>query len=356
VQRVDIVIHDAALLGKRIQVRDIKNRPPLINTIDEDKKEQELWSSGYFGIYDTDESDYRSHRYYHTPDLFKVLANKQFPIPNELIQSLEENQHKQSIELLKTLKGNMLYLVSHDENPPQLVQEEKRQENSPKKTKDVSEPQQDFFFKSGDYWFISINGERVLHLKDNVGMRYICILYRRCNPRNPDREIHVINLERLIRNPPETSIYEQQEWNPEIGDKQKHDNKFSQLELATGLVGMNKNFGFSSSEAVIEMDQLKAINARIKFLNEDLKETIRIADKEKEEEISGEIDKLETFISSNTFNGKIKSFDQPEIEKARQNVQKAIKAAINNIKNKNNVLGAHLDNSIHTGQFCSYRP
>jgi hypothetical protein len=105
-KRVDIVIRNAAILEKHLKVHFIKNLPPLIDIIDEDKQDQYMWDLGYFGIYDTDENDYRSHRYYNAPDLFKVLANKQFPVPSGLIQSLEENQHKQSIELLKTPNSN----------------------------------------------------------------------------------------------------------------------------------------------------------------------------------------------------------------------------------------------------------
>ena len=132
-KRVDIVIHDIALRGKHLTVHNIKNRPPLIDTINENKIEQVLYEFEYFGIYDIDESGYRSQRYYHAPDLFKVLANKQFPVPNGLIQPLEQNKYKESIELLKIHLKDMLYLVNHDENPPQLVQEEEHQECFPSK-------------------------------------------------------------------------------------------------------------------------------------------------------------------------------------------------------------------------------
>ena len=153
-----------------------------------------------------------------------------------------------------------------------------------------------------------------------------------------------------------SSEYEKIEWNTEIGDEQKGNKNFSPFELGTGIVGVNKNIGFGSSEKVMTEDDLKKIKEEIKSLDKVLKEAIRTGDKEKGEEISGEIEKYESFISANTFNGKIKTTTQLEIEKARQNVRKAIKAAINNIKKKNKVLGAHLDNCIHTGKFCSYRP
>ena len=94
-RRIDRVIQDSALVGRHLEVHKISNRPSLIDLKRENEIEQQLKDLGYFGVYDTDESGYKSQRYYHTPDLFKVLTNKQFPIPSRLIKHLEENQYKQ---------------------------------------------------------------------------------------------------------------------------------------------------------------------------------------------------------------------------------------------------------------------
>jgi hypothetical protein len=353
-QRIDIVIHDAALLGKRIQVHKIKNRPYLIDNANENKQEQDLWKFGYFGVYDTDESGYRSHRYYHSPDLFDVLTLKGFPIPKGLATSLDQNKVKPALELLNDLRENILHLAVHGKNPSNTQMETVKEKGHPdnKKIKD----QEDYFFKDGDYWFVSINGEKVSNLKDIDGMNYIRVLFENYDPKDPDRELHALELVRLIKTPPDVSEYEKIEWNPEIGDEQKGNKNFSPFELANGIVGMDKNLGFGSSEKVMTEDDLKKIKEEMKSLDKVLKEAIRTGDKEKDEEISGEIEKYESFISSNTFKGKIKTITQPEIEKARQKVRKAIKAAINNIKKNNKALGVHLDNCIHTGTFCSYRP
>jgi len=350
-QRIDRVVQDAALAKRYLEVHKIQNRSPLIDSARENKIEQYIEEFGYFGIYDTDESGYKSQRYYHTPDLFKVLTNKQFPIPSRLIKHIEENQFKQSAELLITLKENMWYLVDHDENLPQLTQTENHWENSQKKVKDDPIDEGDYFFKDGDNWFISINGEQASNLRDMIGMNYIEILFTK-----PRKEIHAINLERSIRSSPYKSKYEQAEWNPQITEDDINKKDVSPFESATKLTGMNKNTGVGTSEPVITMEQLKAISACIKSLNDNLKEVIRVADKEKEEELSGKIAALEDYLNSNTFNGKIKLTTLPEVEKARQNVQKAIKASIKNIKNKNKAIGEHLEFSICTGQLCSYRP
>jgi hypothetical protein len=350
-RRIDRVIQDSALVGRHLEVHKISNRPSLIDLKRENEIEQQLKDLGYFGVYDTDESGYKSQRYYHTPDLFKVLTNKQFPIPSRLIKHLEENQYKQSAELLITLKENMWHLVDHDENLPQLAQTENDLENSQEKVKDDPIDEKDYFFKDGDNWFISINGEQASNLRDMIGMNYIEILFTK-----PRKETHVIELERSIRSFPYKSKYEQKELNPKITKKDMHQKNISPFESATKLTGMNKNTGVGTSEPVITKEQLKVIIARIKSLNEDLKEAIRAADKGKEEEFSGEITKLEDFLNSNTFNGKIKLTTLPEVEKARQNVQKAIKTSIKNIKSKNKAIGEHLECSISTGHFCSYRP
>jgi hypothetical protein len=359
-QRTDKVIQDAALVGRHIEVHKIPNRLPLIDSDREDEIDRnsvdlkDYGGASYDGIYDTDENEWRSQRYYHTPDLFNILTLKGFPIPKGLATSLNQNKIKPALELLKKLRENILYLAVHGKNPSNIQMDTVKEKGHPD-NKEIKD-QEDYFVKDGDYWFVYIDGEQASHLRHSIGMTYIWVLHQIYDTGDSQRKIEVMELERLIRNPPDTSTYEQKEWNPNIGQEHKSNKTYSPFELATGLVGMNKNRGLGTSEPVITTDILKAINARIKSLNKELIEPIRIIDKEKEEEISGEIDKLEAFVSANTFNGRIKTVTQPEIEKARQNVQKAIKAAINNIKKKNKVLGVHLDNCIHTGKFCSYRP
>jgi hypothetical protein len=355
-QRVDIVIRNAAILEKRLKVRFIKNLPPLIDTIDEDKQEQHMWDLGYFGIYDTDENDYRSHRYYHAPDLFQVLANKQFPAPHGLIQSLEENQHTQSIELLKTLKENMLHLSDHGENPPQLVQEEKYEEDSKEEVKDVSENKGDYFLKDGDSWFVSINGEQASNLKHMIGMTYIRALFNKYDPQDSDKGIHVIALKRLIKKPPHIPKYNQLEWGKSTNDRSAFTADVEgEFGRKTEIKGMQNNYGCDGAEPVITQDQLQVIKAKIKSLYVELNETIRIADKESEEQISGEIEYLEAYVKSNTFLGKIKPATELEIENARSSVQKAITAAIKNITKTNSALGKYLVKHIECGQICTYR-
>jgi hypothetical protein len=355
-QRVDVVIRNAAILEKSLKVHFIKNLPPLIDTIDEDKQDQYMWDLGYFGIYDTDENDYRSHRYYHAPDLFKVLTNKQFPVPSGLIQSLEENQNKQSIELLKTLKENMLYLSDHGENPPQLVQEKKYEEDSKGEVKDVSENKKDYFVKDGDSWFISINGEKASNLRHIFGMTYIAALFNNYDPQDSDKGIHVIALERLIKKPPHISKYNQLEWRKKTGkDSEYETGGLVEFEKRTEIKGMQNNYGCDGAEPVITQDQLQVIKVKIKSLHVELNEAIRIVDKENEVQIIGEIESLEAYIKSNTFLGKLRPSTEPEIENARQNVNKAITAAIRNITKKNKTLGEHLDEHIELGKICTYR-
>jgi hypothetical protein len=355
-QRIDRVIQDAAFVGKSLKARETKNRPPLIDSFNKDEKEQDLREFGYFGIYDTDESGYRSKRYYHTPDLFSVLSNKHFPVPKGLIKSIEGSQHKQSIELLKTLKENMLYLANHNENPPQLVQEEEQIEDRKESKKDVLEKHGAYFKKDGDRWFISIDGKQASNLRHTIGMTYIGALFNRYDPKDSEKGIHVINLEKLIKKTPNIPKYDQTEWRKKTGkDSEYETGRLIEFEEQTEIKGMKNNYGCDGAEPVITEDQLKFIKTKIKSLNVELKEAIRLANKENEEQIFGEIEFLEDYIKSNTFLGKIKPPTEPEIEKARQNVQKAIKAAIKNIKENNQALGKHLDQHIECGQFCTYR-
>jgi DNA-binding NarL/FixJ family response regulator len=67
----------------------------------------------------------------------------------------------------------------------------------------------------------------------------------------------------------------------------------------------------------------------------------------------GEIEKLKKVLNTVSFKGKGKT-DKPEIERARQRIQRAVKDAINNIKDKNPALGKYLSEHIKTGEYCSY--
>jgi len=355
-QKIDKNIHDASLGDRYIKCHKVPNRPPLIDSGRDDEKSSDLREFGYFGIYDTDESGYRSHRHYHTPDLFSVLTNKHFPIPNGLIKSLEKNHYKESIELLKTLKEHIQHRVTHEENPPQLALEETCPEDTKKEPKQTSEQAEDYFYKDGDNWFVSINGEQVSNLKHMNGMTYINALFKNYDPQGSDKGIHVIALERLIKKTPQIPKYDQMEWNKRTDDRGELTTDVEgEFERKTELKGMKNNYGCNGAEPVLTDDQLVIIKTQIKSLHKELKEAVRIADKEKEEQISGEIAFLDKYLSSNTFLGKAKPPTEEEIERARQNVQKAIKKAIKHITEVNKNLGKHLEKHIECGKICTYR-
>ncbi len=89
-------------------------------------------------------------------------------------------------------------------------------------------------------------------------------------------------------------------------------------------------------------------------LEEELEGAMKTGDTEDEERIQGEIVRLKKTLNIISFKGKGKA-DSPEIEKARQRIQRVIKDAIDNINKHNPSLSKLLNGSIKTGVYCSFR-
>ncbi|MBC8151119.1 MAG: hypothetical protein H8E97_07510 [Bacteroidetes bacterium] len=344
-QRIDIVIHDAGLLGKRIQVHKIQNRPFLIDTANENKQEQDLWEFGYFGVYDTDESGYRSHRYYHSPDLFDVLTLKGFPIPRGLATSLDQNKIKPALELLKKLKENILHLAVHGENPPN-TQVDRVDQKSEVEFKGGIE--QDFFEKEGDFWIVSIRGEKASGLKHLKGMSYISHLYR-----NTGEKFHVIKLDQIVHKVQASIDYKSS--HAEINTVQVK-GKFVQGDLALEAFKNADDTsitGFHEGEKNLSKKELKALLDHKALLEEKLDEAKISNNREEIETSEDNLEKCKKALNIVSFRGKGKT-DKPEIKKAREKIFNNIKYAINNIKDKNPTLAQHLSEHVKTGEYCSY--
>jgi hypothetical protein len=68
-----------------------------------------------------------------------------------------------------------------------------------------------------------------------------------------------------------------------------------------------------------------------------------------------EIEKLQQYLNKASFRGHQKRFSDPS-ERARKRVSVAIARAIADLEAEHPALARHLDNSIHTGQYCRYAP
>ena len=360
-QRIDIVINDAALLGKRIQTHKIQNRSFLIDTANENKQEQDLSKFGYFGVYDTDESGYRSHRYYHSPDLFNVLTLKGFPIPKGLATSLDQNKIKPALELLKKLRENILHLAVHGENPPNTQFDKVDHEL---RIGLIDKIEHDLFEKEGDFWIVSIRGEKASGLKHYKGMSFISYLFK-----NKGEEFHVIELNQAVCGIPHQSQFSSQQ--SEV--PKKKDGKYISTNVHAEEMknsGAKDNFEMSQSKGMkkfgvldnVEMSKIenhidpKAIPKLLQMkeaLEVELERATQTGDTENQEKFQGELEQLKRALNIVSFRGKGKT-DKPEIVNVRTGIFNHIKKAINNIKDKNPTLAQHLSEHVKTGEYCSY--
>jgi hypothetical protein len=345
-QKIDRVIQDAALAKRYLEAHNIQNRSPLIDSAREDELEDTVEDFGYFGVYDTAENGYRSERYYYAPDLFSVLTLKGFPIPQGLAASLDQNQIKPALELLKKLKENILYLVAHGENPPNVQVD---QLNAKPKVGARGEEEQNFFEKEGNFWIVSIEGEETSGLKDLKGMSYLSHLFK-----NKGKKFHVVELERLVYGTPSTAQFQVKS---AITTK-KIGNKYKQVDLASEDTknSVNTSIGdMRKIESHINPKDLRTLLDHKTSLELELDEAINTSDIEEKERIEDELMRLKKALNIVSFAGKGKS-NKPETDKFRQRIQRTIKSAIDNINNNNPKLGQLLSDHINTGEFCFYHP
>ncbi|HIF02903.1 MAG TPA: hypothetical protein EYQ84_06230 [Nitrospinaceae bacterium] len=343
-QRIDRVVQDAALAKRYLEVHKIQNRSPLIDSAREDKIEQYIEEFGYLGVYDADEDWRRSQRYYHTPDLFNVLTLKGFPIPQGLTTSLDQNQIEPALELLKELRKNILHLAVHGENPPN-TQVDKVDQEPRIGLKD--EIEQDLFEKEGDFWIVSIRGEKASGLKHSKGMSFISYLFT-----NKGKEFHVIELDHAVCKIPHQSQFSNK--CSEI-HKKKEGKYISTNVYAEEMKnsGDQDNFEMSKIENHIDPKAIPKLLQMEEALKEELEGAMKTGDTENEERLQGEIEALKKALNLVSFGGKGKT-DKPQIENVRTGIFNHIKRAINNIKDKNPTLGEYLSEHIKTGEYCTF--
>jgi hypothetical protein len=342
-RRIDQVVQDAALARRYLEVHEIQNRSPLIDSARENEIEQLLEDFRYFGIYDTDENGCRSQRYYHRPDLFNVLTLKGFPIPKGLVVSLDQNQMEPTLELFKKLRKNILYVAAHDKNPPNVQIDQADQKTKIGFKCDI---EQDVFEREGDFWIVSIKGEKASGLKHLKGMSYISYLYKKEN-----QEFHVVDLDQLVSS---TSSFlgtgKYMETTKKIRGKHVQVNVLAE---ETKGKGSQSIYDISKINTPVDKKTIAILIKKKTDLEIELDKVMLSGDTEDEKRIQGEIEQLKKALNIISFSGRGKR-DSPEIEKTRQRVQRCIADAIANIKKNNEHLGNYLKRHIKTGEFCRY--
>lgn len=170
--------------------------------------------------------------------------------------------------------------------------------------------------RQGDLWRVSYAGTTV-HLPDLRGIRDLAVLLRQ-----PEREVPVVDLA--------TPGSSGNRTHPDVG--------------APGDLGER-----------IDARARAAYAERIRELQAELDEADAAGEDERSTRVQGELDFLtRELTTAYGLHGPRRTGDPAE--KARSAVTARVRAAIGKIRDVHPELGRHLEASIRTGRFCSYRP
>jgi FMN phosphatase YigB (HAD superfamily) len=114
--------------------------------------------------------------------------------------------------------------------------------------------------------------------------------------------------------------------------------------------------GPPSREDIVDQQALRAYRQRIEELREELEEADRNNDAERASGAREELEYLIDEVARVTQPRGTPTKMRDETERARVNVTRTIKSAIQKISEQDQSLGHHLDHDIRTGTYCLYKP
>ncbi len=192
----------------------------------------------------------------------------------------------------------------------------------------------DYVFRlDGDYWTVGTTND-VVRLKDILGMRYLAHLLR-----HPERELLASELAAL-ESSPEVEVATlpfETRWADEA------------LQVQAGVAGGG------AGDALLDRSAKAAYRRRLEALRHELDEATRFNDRDRATRARAEIDfLLQELTRALGLGGR----DRPAAaaERARLNVTRAIKAAVQRIKRISPEVGCYLETTIKTGTYCRYTP
>jgi hypothetical protein len=179
----------------------------------------------------------------------------------------------------------------------------------------------------GEYWTIAYAGTTV-RLKDAKGLRYLAQLLAR-----PLLEVHVADLSLIM------------------GRMTREPGRKASL-LAAGLSVRH----IGDAGQLLDAKAKEAYRHRLEDLQEGLREAQEFNDCERTTLIEQEMDAVAHELAASVGLGGRDRKAASAAERARVNVTRTIRAAIDKIAQGNASLGRHLAVSVKTGTFCSYSP
>jgi tetratricopeptide (TPR) repeat protein len=187
-----------------------------------------------------------------------------------------------------------------------------------------SSSEEPVFRREGEYWTVAYHGH-IVRLRDAKGLRCLSELLGR-----PGREIHVLELVAASQGPP----------------TRRRTRDRDGLAVPTG----------SDAGELLDPQAKAAYRQRITDLEAELEEADDYHDPERASRAREEIDLLTQQLAAAVGLGGRNRRAASTAERARVSVTLALRAALKKVTAAHPDLGAHLADTVRTGQYCSYRP
>jgi DNA-binding PadR family transcriptional regulator len=178
------------------------------------------------------------------------------------------------------------------------------------------------FRREGEYWSIAFHSD-AFRLRDSKGLRHLSVLLAA-----PGREFHSLELVVTAR-----------------GDTRPEGHGPAELSSGTGDAG-----------EILDERAKTEYRYRLRDLESELAEAENWNDSERVARLREEIDFLARELGAAVGLGGRDRRAASAAERARVNVTRAIKAALERIAKQSPTLGRHLSVTIRTGTFCAYQP
>ena len=180
--------------------------------------------------------------------------------------------------------------------------------------------------REGEFWIIDYQGD-LLHLRDSKGLLYLAQLLI-----NPGKELQALELYAIGGGTGELPAHDASGWQ-----------QFSTIAAA-------------DAGELLDQRAQYAYRSRIHELRSELTEGVAHTDLARAEAIETELDSLTRELRRAVGLGGRSRRAGSALERARINVTRTIRAAIERIRRRNSELGSNLAASIATGNVCCYTP
>lgn len=246
-------------------------------------------------------------------DLAKMLVGRDAPGDREA-----------AVGLLREAEGtcSTLPLIHLGRKVQALVRSLGVQETSRGVPSDAPEPRSAAFRREGEYWSIVFEGD-AFRLRDSKGMRYLSHLLM-----TPGREIHALELVAAIEGHTPERATTGGELTVDVGDAGELLDERAKAEYKTRLLDLEADL--SQAEEWNDPERASRLREERDFLARELAGAVGLGGRDR-------------IAASNA-------------ERARVNVTRAIRSALDRIQEHSRPLGRHLAATVRTGSFCSYQP